>query len=574
MAPTCGREDVEASDDLGGLEEHRRYHRAERPRIDRCDHALGQRFNGSRRHPDDHHPFLCEPIDLAPDAVEFAIGGDDARTLEERECGEPACDELVGVLAERDVLCLVANETGETGADGRSLLCRSRPLFIDELRGVEPRTLLRFEPDIGPRLMRVAGEQQPLADSESRVEGGERICCQSPVLGPQSTVLFSRIPNPASGVSSPESRIPSPKSLDRRLWTVDRVTLPEHSGGTMNAAMSRRLLLFALISALAVPAAAQVRIIQTNSQGDNIHLIDPATNQIVGEVKGVPINHGAAGAPDGSRLYFSSEAEQTLHVVDGKTFGVMKKIPLSGRPNNISISHDGRRVYVGIVSSPGAVDVIDTTTLEKVKSIPTKGGIHNTYVTPDGKYVVAGSIAGKVMTVIDQKTEEPVWTLFQEGVRPMAFETNADGSTKRIFVQLSDFHGFAVVDFAQRKEVARIELPNDVPPEKVDKGPFNASPSHGLGVAPDGKTLWVTSRPNARVYTYSLPDLKLLPGYVDLGGRPDWVTFTPDSKRLYIATENTDTVVAIDVVARKEITRIKVGKSPKRNITWVARGTS
>jgi YVTN family beta-propeller protein len=209
-----------------------------------------------------------------------------------------------------------------------------------------------------------------------------------------------------------------------------------------------------------------------------------------------------------------------------------------------------------------------------VKSIPTKGGIHNTYVTPDGKYVVAGSIAGKVMTVIDQKTEEPVWTLFQEGVRPMAFETNADGSTKRIFVQLSDFHGFAVVDFAQRKEVARIELPNDVPPEKVDKGPFNASPSHGIGVAPDGKTLWVTSRPNARVYTYSLPDLKLMPGYVDLGGRPDWVTFTPDSKRLYIATENTDTVVSIDVAARKEITRIKVGKSPKRNITWVVRGTS
>ena len=342
----------------------------------------------------------------------------------------------------------------------------------------------------------------------------------------------------------------------------------------MRNALIRRVVFAAALLGIASAASAQVRVLQTNSGGDNIHLIDPATNQIVGEVKGVPINHGAAGAPDGSRLYFTSEAEQTLHVVDGKTLQVTKKIPLSGRPNNISISQDGRRVYVGIVSAPGAVDVIDTTTLEKVKSIPTKGGIHNTYVTPDGKYVVAGSIAGKVMTVIDQKTEEPVWTLFQEGVRPMAFETNADGSTKRIFVQLSDFHGFAVVDFAQRKEVARIELPNDVPPEKVDKGPFNASPSHGIGVAPDGKTLWVTSRPNARVYTYSLPDLKLMPGYVDLGGRPDWVTFTPDSKRLYIATENTDTVVSIDVAARKEITRIKVGKSPKRNITWVARGTS
>jgi YVTN family beta-propeller protein len=339
----------------------------------------------------------------------------------------------------------------------------------------------------------------------------------------------------------------------------------------MNALLRRTLALVALPVCFASAAAAQVRIVQTNSQGDNISLIDPATNHVVAEVKGVPINHGAAASPDGSRLYFSSEAEQTLHVVDGATLQLTKKIPLSGRPNNISISPDGRRVYVGIVSSPGAVDVIDTASLERVKSIPTKGGIHNVYVTPDGKYLVAGSIAGKLMTVIDQKTDEPVWTLFNEGVRPMAFETNADLSTKRIFVQLSDFHGFAIVDFAQRKETGRIELPNDIPADKVDKGPFNASPSHGIGVAPDGKTLWVTSRPNARVYTYSLPDLKLLPNPVDLGGRPDWVTFTPDSKLLYIATENTDSVVAIDVAARKEVTRIKVGRSPKRNITMVRR---
>ena len=322
----------------------------------------------------------------------------------------------------------------------------------------------------------------------------------------------------------------------------------------------------AFLALLPAVASGQVRILQTNSRGDNIHLIDPATLKIVGEVKGVPINHGAAAAPDGSKLYFSSEAEQTLHVVDGKSLQVTKKIPLTGRPNNISISKDGRRVYVGIVSAPGAVDVIDTATLEKVKSIPTKGGIHNVYVTPDGTHVVAGSIAGRVMTVIDQKTEEPVWTLFNEGVRPIAFETNPDGSTKRLFVQISELHGFAVVDFAQRKEVARIQLPNDIPAEKVDKGPFNGSPSHGLGVAPDGRTLWVTSRPNAKVYAYSLPDLQLL-GALDVGGRPDWVTFTPDSKQIYIATENTDSVVVIDVPARKELARIKVGSAPKRNIT-------
>jgi YVTN family beta-propeller protein len=85
-------------------------------------------------------------------------------------------------------------------------------------------------------------------------------------------------------------------------------------------------------------------------------------------------------------------------------------------------------------------------------------------------------------------------------------------------------------------------------------------------VAPNGRTLWVTSRPNAKVYVYALPDLTLL-GSADLGGRPDWVTFTPDSRRVYIATENRDVTVALDVDTRTVLAKIPVGKAPKRIIT-------
>ena len=75
-----------------------------------------------------------------------------------------------------------------------------------------------------------------------------------------------------------------------------------------------------------------------------------------------------------------------------------------------------------------------------------------------GAKAKAGSIRGKILTVIDSTTEEPVWELpFNDGVRPIAFEKNPDGSTRRMFVQVSNLHGFAVVDFAARKEVTRIE---------------------------------------------------------------------------------------------------------------------
>src|ERR1700681_4100151 len=154
---------------------------------------------------------------------------------------------------------------------------------------------------------------------------------------------------------------------------------------------------------LSLPATTNkvVRIIQTNSAGDNVHVIDPATNKVVGVIDGIEVNHGAAVAPDGTRIYISDEAQSTLDVVDAQTLQVTKRIPLSGHPNNIAVSPDGRRVYVGIIQAPGGVDVIDTGSLRNVKTLPTKGSIHNPYVTPDGKYGVAGSIAGKTANVID-----------------------------------------------------------------------------------------------------------------------------------------------------------------------------
>jgi YVTN family beta-propeller protein len=328
--------------------------------------------------------------------------------------------------------------------------------------------------------------------------------------------------------------------------------------------------MFGVALAMALPLAldaATVRIVQTNAAGDSVMLIDPVTNTVVGAIEGIEVNHGAAVAPDGSRFYITNEAESTVDVADGRTLKVIKHIPLTNHPNNIAVSKDGRRVYAAIVAGAGAIDVIDAATLTRVKSIRTEGGIHNVYVTPDGKFIVAGSIPGRKITVLDQATEEILWTLpTEDGVRPIGFERNADGSTARLFVQLSNFNGFIVIDFAKHAIVNKIALP-DVGAEKVTEG-LQGSPSHGIGVTPDGKTLCVLSKMNTRIYMYSMPDLKLL-GESKVGHHPDWLTFTPDSKRVYVANAGSNSVSVIDIAARKEIATIPVGQVPKRNITAV-----
>jgi YVTN family beta-propeller protein len=340
-------------------------------------------------------------------------------------------------------------------------------------------------------------------------------------------------------------------------------------------------MLAALLALAPLPAAAAgtALVFVTNSAGDSVHVIDPATNKVVQVIPGIEAAHGITFSPDGTSVYVSNEADSTLDVVDRKAGKVVKKVPLSGHPNNIAITKDGGRVVVGIAQEPGALDIIDTASLTLKKSVPVNGRLHNVYVTPDGKHVITGSVRAKVLTVIDLATEQPVWELkLDAGVRPMAIEAGPDGATRRIFVQLSDLHGFAVIDFAQRKEVQRIRLPDQYNAYGVEEGRLG-TPSHGMAIAPDGKSLWVDSTLANAVFAFSLPDLQpighaivpplKLAGHKPIGAIMDWLTFAPDGRTIYAANSSYNSVAAIDTKSFKVIASIPVGQVPKRMNTLV-----
>jgi YVTN family beta-propeller protein len=324
----------------------------------------------------------------------------------------------------------------------------------------------------------------------------------------------------------------------------------------------------AIIMSLSITAAgpAAVRIIQTNSAGDSVDIIDAATNKVIASIQDIERSHGAQSSPDGKWIYVTNESTNTVDIVDGQTMKVTKKVPLSGHPNNLGITPDGRKLYVAIAQAPGALDVIDTAKQAKVTTISVHGGVHNAYVTPDGKYAIAGMIGARNITVVDTKTDMPVWAhYFDLGVRPMTFEVNPDGSTKRIYAQLSNFDGFAVLDFQTQKEVARIKYP---PLPAGKKAGVGGNAAHGIEVTPDGKTLVANSTTNSAVYFYSVPDLKFLGG-LELGLGPNWVTTTPDSKFAYVSLDGENSVAVVDIKAMKLVSRIKVGQVPKRNETML-----
>ena len=334
---------------------------------------------------------------------------------------------------------------------------------------------------------------------------------------------------------------------------------------------------------IAMPlAAATARIYVTNRAGTTISVIDPATNKVVDVIKGIESPEVVRFSRDASQLYIAIRSEDILDVMDRKSGKIIKKVPLSGWANDAAVTPDGRLILVCIrntgtkAEDAGALDIIDAKSLEKIKSIPVKRGLHDMAVTGDGKFAAAGSPGGKFVIVFDLQKMDIAWEVdYDQGILPIAIESGPDGSGRRIFAQLNQTNGFSVVDFATHKEVTRIKFPDE--PKGFTPGCEGIS--HGIGIAPDNKTLWANSRPANAVFAYSLPDLKLL-GHVSLpetnvggkihrGGGPAWVTFTPDSRTVYVSTCGTKSISAIDAETMKTVTTIPVGELPDRISTLV-----
>jgi len=167
------RDHVERGHDFRRLEQHRRHQHARRAIVDDGGETLGQRVRGPRRHLDDCKPRFAKAIDLPADGVELTVRGDELRAFRERQRRQQPRHQLVSVLPQRDLAAAIVEQPPKSVAHKVGLLPGASPFLVDELGRVEPRALLRVEGDVGPGLVRVAGQQQPLGDAEAGIMRGQ-----------------------------------------------------------------------------------------------------------------------------------------------------------------------------------------------------------------------------------------------------------------------------------------------------------------------------------------------------------------------------------------------------------------
>src|SRR5262245_62888851 len=139
------------------------------------------------------------------------------------------------------------------------------------------------------------------------------------------------------------------------------------------------------------PAVPQ-KLFVANSAGNDLHVIDTATNKVIKRVEVGPQPHGLVATRDGKQLFLTIENDPSdsgeLIWFDPVTDTVTKRMKVGPRPNQLACTPDGKLAYVPC--DDASWWVIDTVNAKVLKRIATGGRPHNTLCSVDGKRMYLG----------------------------------------------------------------------------------------------------------------------------------------------------------------------------------------
>jgi YVTN family beta-propeller protein len=331
----------------------------------------------------------------------------------------------------------------------------------------------------------------------------------------------------------------------------------------MEMKIGRRELLQMLVMGTATAAIGwpqglrrQSLLLVTNSEGNDITVIDLDRMAPAGDWKVGEHPHGIAVPENGRVAYTTIESEHTLKSLDASSGKLLSTLALPGRPNQCAVTPNGKFVAVPIFDGD-SVQIVDAESMKILKSLPVKMP-HNCLNAGNNDHMFVTSIRGHQVNMIDLHTMEYMAEIPVGGVpRPIA----VDRDEKTMYVALSLLHGFVIVDIPSRKVVRKVEFP--ALPPNLDLAPLLNTATHGLTLTPDGKELWAASLPTGNVFVYDVPSGKVS-SPIAVGRLPNWIAFSPDGRYGCVTNTGTNDCSIIDRQSKKEVARIKVGKAPKR----------
>lgn len=259
------------------------------------------------------------------------------------------------------------------------------------------------------------------------------------------------------------------------------------------------------------------------------------------------------GKPDNVKGVCASAATGRIHISTTKTLTCLDLITekilwersYEGGCDRMALSPDGKTIYLPSFEGDhwNVVDAIDGSVIAKITP---KSGAHNTVYGADGKHVYLAGLKSPLLTVADTSKHVAERTVgpFSAAIRPFTI----DGRQTRCYATVNGLLGFEIGDLKTNKPVQRVVVSGF----RIGPVKRHGCPSHGVGLTPDEKEIWVVDGHNQQVHVFDItvdPPRQMMS--IPLREEPGWITFSIDGRFAYPSTGE-----VIDVKTKKTLTTL------------------
>lgn len=260
---------------------------------------------------------------------------------------------------------------------------------------------------------------------------------------------------------------------------------------------------------------------------------------------GKPSNvKGVVASAATRRLYVSTLGKLTCF--DLLTDKILWEKSYEGGCDRMALSPDGKVMYLPSLEKDHW-HVVDALSGDVITKVVPKSGAHNTVYGLDGQHAYLAGLKSPLLRVTDTATHTISKEVgpFGSAIRPFTI----NGRQTLCFVNVNGLLGFEVGDLRTGKLLHRVEVQGFKPGVPKRHG----CPSHGVGLTPDEKEVWVCDAVNQRMHIF---DATVMPpkqvASIEVRDQPGWITFSLDGKFAYPSTGE-----VIDVKTRKIVAALK-----------------
>ncbi len=290
---------------------------------------------------------------------------------------------------------------------------------------------------------------------------------------------------------------------------------------------------------------ATANVYVANNEGNTVSVVSQSNGSLVATIPGLNCPIGAAGTPDGSKVYVTNGCPTpgTVSVISTASNQITKTITVGSSPTGAVVSPDGKNLYV-TNQDDGTVSIISTATDTVTATVLIGGSPLGVAVTPDSTLAYVASYPGSVI-VINTSTARVTASINDpalNGAGLVAITPN--GST----VYVSNLIGNDVAAISTATNTVTASIP-------VGQIPL------GVGVTLDGTLLYVANGADSTVSVINTATNSVVATISGFNG-PEGVAVTPDGNSILVANTVSNTVSTIAISSNTITTSAGVGTTP------------